>query len=126
MKAAFLRYRCMSIFFMTTISVLFFAYVVRIYERPYYNELGYLDFEHISSSIWATIITMSSVGYGGMYPSTSWGRAIIIISTLVGAFILSILIAILHDWIELEDNKKEALVTVTKRRKAVIVIKFAL
>ena len=69
---------------------------------------------------------MSSVGYGGMFPSTTWGRAIIITCALVGAFILSILVAILFDWIELEDNKKEALITVTKRMKAIKVIKFAL
>jgi hypothetical protein len=92
-KAAFLRYRCFSMLILSTFSVLFFAYVVRIYERPYYNTMGLLDFESLGSSIWVTWITMSAVGYGGMFPSTSLGRGIMVFAAIVGAFILSILIS---------------------------------
>ena len=35
-KANMLRYKYLSILLMTCISVLFFAYTVRVYERPYF------------------------------------------------------------------------------------------
>ena len=69
---------------------------------------------------------MSAVGYGGMFPSTTPGRSIMVFCALTGAFILSMLIALVHEWIELDENKKEALITVTKRTKAIRVIRSAL
>jgi len=64
------RYKYLSIFLLSFFATAFFSCTVRIYERPYYQSVGQLDFSTLDSSIWLTIITMSSVGYGATYPST--------------------------------------------------------
>ena len=52
---------------------------------------------------------MTSVGYGGVITSTLIGRAFALFATIVGAFLLSLAIAIVIEWFVLEDTKKEAI-----------------
>jgi len=105
---------------------MFFACTVRIYERPYYQTVGALDFSTLNSSIWCVIITMSSVGYGATYPSTVPGRFLMLFCTMVGAFLLSLLVSLIAVGLMLEENKKEALAEVAEKKRAGAVIAAAL
>ena len=97
---------------MASIMLLSLAYSIRIFERPYFTfnfqandpPLKFKNFEYFSSSLWYCIITMSSVGYGGYTASTPVGRILTILTALVGAFLLSILVAIITDWFIMEDR----------------------
>jgi len=46
------------------------------------------------SSLWFTIISMTTVGYGDEVTSTPVGRFIAIVTILAGAYIMSIVIAV--------------------------------
>ena len=89
--------------------------MIRIFERPYYTfnfweeDLTFYNFDYFSSSLWFVIITMSSVGYGGVIASTPVGRGITLFTTLVGAFLLSLLVAIITDWFIMSERKAEAI-----------------
>ena len=108
-----------TFFLMASIMIFSLAYVIRICERPYFafnfnskeGELSFYTFESMSSTIWFTIITMTSVGYGGIVASTPLGRAVTIISTIVGAFLLSLLVAIITDWFIMEERQTDAIFT---------------
>ena len=63
------------------------------------------DFMYYGSSVWYVFITMSSVGYGSIIASTPIGRTLGVFAALVGAFLLSLLVAIISDWFQLEDHK---------------------
>ena len=104
----------------------FFACVVRIYERPFWWARGTFQFSTLSSALWLTIITMTTVGYGNMIPSTSPGRCIIVIAIIVGAIILGWLVAVISSGFDLEDDKKESLVKVIDQKTAGHVIMTAL
>ena len=121
-----IRYKYFSIFLFSSISTIFFAATVRVYERPYYQAVGQLDFSTMNSSIWSVIITMSSVGYGATYPSTVPGRFLMLFCTMVGAFLLSLLVSLIAVGLMLEDNKKEALAEVAEKKRAGAVISAAL
>ena len=47
---------------------------------------------------------MSSVGYGGIIASTPLGRLTTIVIALVGAFLLSLLVAIITDWFTMPER----------------------
>lgn len=44
----------------------------------------------MSNTIWNVIITMTTVGYGDIYPKTTMGRIIGVIIALWGLFLVSI------------------------------------
>ena len=59
--------------------------------------------------MWYTTITMTSVGYGGIIASTPIGRAFTIIAVLMGAFLTSLLVAIITDWFIMEAKVEKAI-----------------
>ena len=97
------------------ILIFSFASIIRIFERPYYTfnftdqGLTFYNFDYLSSSLWFTIITMTSVGYGGIIASTQLGRFATLISTIVGAFLLSLLVAIITEWFAMEERQEKAI-----------------
>jgi hypothetical protein len=121
-----IRYKYVSIFLFSSLSMLFFACTIRVYERPYYQEVGALDFSTIGATLWAVFINMSTVGYGATYPSTGPGRFLMILATLVGAFLLSLLVSLIAVGLMLEENKKEALSEIAEKKTAGSVISQAL
>jgi len=63
--------RMTFMFFFGTIFLL--AFMVRVFELPYENHTGMLDLKNYGSAIYLTVITMTTVGYGDLYPHTSGG-----------------------------------------------------
>ena len=114
-RSFMLKWPTSTIMVMTAGGILLFAYMIRIFERPYYwytfneadgpnSDLRFYDFDSISSSIWFTIITMSSVGYVNIIASTPVGRAITLCAVIYGAFILSLTVGVTTALFNLEDS----------------------
>ena len=80
-------------------TVLAMAFLIRIFERPYYQfnfpDTPFQYFAGWPSAIWYIIITMSSVGYGDMVAVTPIGRIVTLMATLIGVIFLSVMVAII-------------------------------
>lgn len=50
------------------------------------------------------IITMTSVGYGDLVAVTPIGRSITLCSTFIGALYLSLMVALVTNWLALEEK----------------------
>jgi hypothetical protein len=109
-KANLRAYPFMSMAFASMVGILFFAFTIRIFERPYWHQSGLLSFNDIGSAIWVTIISMTTVGYGNMYPVTVPGRSIMIVAVLYGAFLLALLIEVIAIGVALEEAPKNAII----------------
>lgn len=74
---------------------------IRIFERPVtkaLNEVGEtdaMDFGNFLNCFWFIIITMTTVGYGDLYPRTFFGRALNFCISLYGISIVSMIVSIL-------------------------------
>lgn len=71
------------------------AYLTRIVELPYFREIndptiGSLD--NMFNAIWLTIVTITSVGYGDIFPHTNAGKVLAMIAALWGAFLMALLV----------------------------------
>lgn len=77
------------IFFST---ILFFAYIVRVIEMPYYRTVGDPVFDSFFNAVWFTVITITTIGYGDIAPVTAFGRFITIILALWGSLLLALLV----------------------------------
>ena len=99
-------------------SVVILAYQLRIFEIQYYKAIGQLDFDNYFSSVWCVIITMTTVGYGDMYPVTEFGRIIGVIAAFWGTFVISLLIIVAAEVFSLNLIERKALHHLLQTRKA--------
>ncbi|CAI2369315.1 unnamed protein product [Moneuplotes crassus] len=86
---------------MSLISIISLAYLVRIYEVPYYlNKNGealdsadkYQDFSSFSNSLWFVAVSLSTIGFGDFYPVTILGRTTIMTGVIfIGSSIMSLM-----------------------------------
>jgi hypothetical protein len=102
--------------FMTSIVVL--AYILRIFEQPYYYAVGYRDFNNYFQSLWCVVITLTTVGYGDTTPYTVYGRCVIMVGAMWGTFLISLMIVSVNQVFELSLQEKKAMHHLLQTRKA--------
>ena len=85
------------------ISLLSLSYQMRLFERHVTHE-----FEHLFTSVWNILITMTTVGYGDFYPKTHLGRTIGIITAFWGVFIVSLFVVSLTNILTLDAPERKA------------------
>jgi hypothetical protein len=80
-------------------------------------------FESIPATMWCVVVTMTTVGYGDMYPRTDWGKLVGAITICMGlvtiAFPITMIGSAFQDvWSEYQHRKKlEALTKPRKKKK---------
>jgi hypothetical protein len=94
------------------------AYILRVFERPYYYA-AYWDpststvtndeFVNYENSIWCTVITMTTVGYGDVYAVTTWGRITSLVIAFTGTVMISLLVATMSLKLMLQPNEVRVL-----------------
>ena len=98
------------------ISILFSGFCLWVFERPL-KEVSGQDFSY-SNSFWNAVVTMTTVGYGEIYPKTNWGRFIGIIICFWGVLIVSIFVVSLTNLLTLSPaEEKTYTLLVTLKRK---------
>lgn len=104
-----------------------FAYLFMIFEKPYYTfnqgDYSLYNFGSFYNCLWVVVITMSSVGYGNIIAATTIGRGITMAAILTGACLLSLLVAIILGWFDLDENKQEAVQSLKNETYAVRAVK---
>ena len=98
------------------ISVFLLSYALFLAEMPMTlkenAELlvgGSSDFSSFSNAIWCVILTLTTVGYGDIYPKTDIGRSIVIFICIWGIFIISIMVVTMTNSMELKDSHLSSL-----------------
>jgi len=106
----------LTYFLMASVLILSLSYAIRIFERPYFH-FNFIDqegqtfynFQSLFSTMWFVIITMTSVGYGNIIATTPIGRFFALVTAIVGAFLNSLLVAILTSWFIMEERQANAI-----------------
>lgn len=94
---------------------------------PYYRQLpkddsNYRELDGIASSMWLVIITLTTVGYGDIYPCTFPGRCVTIIIALSGSLLMALVVTIVTAQMELAPKHKIALHHMQLTRKAAVTL----
>ena len=90
--------------------------MIRNYYESYNPSL--LVFESYMTSIWAAVITMTTVGYGDVFAVSPYGRIISIANALWGMTLISLFATTLSGFIELNENQKKAIAEITNTKKS--------
>mmetsp|Transcript_51853 Transcript_51853/g.105555 ORF Transcript_51853/g.105555 Transcript_51853/m.105555 type:complete len:472 (+) Transcript_51853:1-1416(+) len=70
------------------LEVAIFAYLMMIFERPTDNNA----LQHYANCVWLTVITMTTVGYGDLYPTTFLGRLVSVMASITAVIMLAVTI----------------------------------
>lgn len=76
-------------------TIIYLGFAIRTFEvsyRPKDGSAPKFDFGYLANAFWLTIITMTTVGFGEGYPSTHLGRAIGVISCIIGMLLVSLMV----------------------------------
>ena len=104
-------------------TVCLFAYLVRIFELPYSRKVeNPTDLESYFNSIWFTVVTLTTIGYGDVSPGTHPGKFVTIILAFWGAIFLALLVATVSNIFNLSHSQEMALRHVRLTRQAAQVI----
>lgn len=86
-------------------TIFVFAHVVKIFEAPYFraeDDVGLRSsMDYYYNAVWMTVITLTTVGYGDIYPCTTAGRFVFMTLALWGSFIMSLLVVMLQQVFDL-------------------------
>jgi hypothetical protein len=105
------------------VSIFIFGYSVRSIEMffMFNGDPGKTqDWRYYWNGMWCVIITMATVGFGDFYPISLMGRAIIVISSFWGTFLISLMVAALTLSVEFNPQENVAYETL-KQSKAKII-----
>jgi hypothetical protein len=96
-------YQCLSI-------GLFFSVIILACELSLFEKTG-------KNSLYLIIVTMTTIGYGDLFPVTYIGRCVCMIGCIWGVFIISLLTVALMKTMDFESKEDTVYDEITRRRK---------
>ena len=76
------------IFVTLIVTIFLFGYSLKVFEGPL-SEVSNQDFNLLSNAMWNVIITLTTTGYGELYPKSNFGRMCGIAVCFWGTFMVS-------------------------------------
>eukprot|EP00960_Hanusia_phi_P069715 767147-Hanusia_phi.AAC.6 len=88
--------------------ILFYSYCLMLFERPMvFIDVAHSRLDRFANCIWCTVITMTTVGYGDVFPSTRYGRVIAMLSAITAMIMVAVSTNIVH--VVLAQNRLEVM-----------------
>jgi len=103
MKAIFKVRALILLLILLVFFVFWLGVILRIAERP-----SQAAFEYIWNGAWVAVLTMTTIGYGEIYPITHVGRFIDLIAALLGSFVLSLFLVSVTNLLQHSYNENMA------------------
>jgi hypothetical protein len=70
--------------------------------------------ERFEDAVWLTIISMTTVGFGDLFPRTLIGRIIDVIVIIWGLFIVSLMVVVMTNSLNISQAERRALIILTR------------
>ena len=90
------------------LTILFFGLIVREFEKKMLYPGRTYNYDYMINSYWCIVLTMTTVGYGEVFPVTLFGRQFTILASIIGNTVMSQVIVTLTNLIELSSEETEA------------------
>ncbi len=103
-------------------GVIFFGFMLRIFERPFWVQRGSIEYDSYFVPMWCTFVTMLTIGFGDYYPITYLGKVITYIGALWGVFITSLIIVCLQGLLDLSSDQFSVFTKILKSKSAMKLI----
>uniref|UniRef100_A0A7S3DLM2 Potassium channel domain-containing protein n=1 Tax=Palpitomonas bilix TaxID=652834 RepID=A0A7S3DLM2_9EUKA len=94
------------------IDILLFSYTIRVSERAVCAE-----YDSMAKSVWLILVTMTTVGYGDVFPRTIMGRSLMFIVAIQGLLLSALLIAMLSSKLAFSRQQKKFVWFIESQRR---------
>ena len=102
-RALFIRYRPLMLGYCSVIICSILSYMLKIINQPLPIKKNFKNFKDY---FWFVIITMTTVGYGDVYPETTLGRIIGCTSAIAGTIVVALIVSFFNSKINLTKEEK--------------------
>lgn len=94
---------------------------LRVFERPF-SDISGQNFASYQNSVWNCAVTMSTIGFGDLYPTTVFGRVVGVMCAIMGGFVFSMVVFTFQELLKLGSRQHEAFINLKQTRAAARVI----
>jgi hypothetical protein len=108
-RALFIRHTAPVLIFSFCIICLMLGYMLKILSEPMQYPFEKTSFDNYGNCIWYVFVTMTTVGYGDMFPKTTSQRIIGCLIALAGTVLIALLVSFFQDLFTLTSLEKETL-----------------
>jgi len=95
------------------------SYTIYIAERRYPVDCNEMSgkFSSYFNALWLIIITVFTVGYGDIVPTTNLGRFIAVLAALCGLILTATLIGLVHQYLTLNNDESNVLKFIAEHQR---------
>ena len=108
-RALFVNSTSMMLVYCSIIICSMLSYILKIISQPIIDNDNSIKFHNFGNCIWYTIITMTTVGYGDIYPETTLERIVGCIIASLGNVVVALIVSFFQDKLNLGIEEKHAL-----------------
>ena len=105
-RALIIKYRPLMLSYCSVIICSILAYMLKVINQPLPIKK---NFKNFGDYFWFIIITMTTVGYGDVYPETTLGRIIGCASAIAGTIVVALIVSFFKSKICLTEEEKLSL-----------------
>jgi voltage-gated potassium channel len=95
--------------FCMLLSILLLSTSFQIFEREVDENMN-----EMPKAMWCVLITMTTVGYGDVFPITNGGRLIGILGALWAVFFVSLFTVFIHNTLLFSESQKRSFILLTR------------
>lgn len=99
---------------MLCILFFIFGFGLRQMEIPYMF-ISDKDWDFIVNGVWNIFLTVTTVGYGDIFPSTSLGRVFCVIAAMLGSFFTSLLVIAISAFFQMSLKERNSVFRIKRR-----------
>ena len=85
------------------------SYMLKILSQPIFYEKETINFHNFGDCFWYVLVTMTTVGYGDIYPKTTMGRIVGCIVAILGNVVVALIVSFFQEKTNLSEEEKNAL-----------------
>ena len=98
-----------------TFLVVVFGIATMQSEKSYEGKYGQID--QLTNAEWLIVITMTTVGYGDLYPTTHFGRFFCLLACITGMFLVSAMVVAMNLASELDKDQSIAYLAIRAKNR---------
>lgn len=103
--------------YLYTFATVFFGLLLRYNEQQAHAQDDTLQNFSTRNSLWCSYITMTTVGYGDLYPTTAVGRLVGILWAITGSFLQSLGVIAVFEYLDMEPSEEISYILITTLKK---------
>jgi len=108
-RALFIRHTASVLIFVFLVSCSALSFMLKVISEPLDYTSAKASFNNYGNCFWYVLITMTTVGYGDMYPQTTLQRIICCIIAFAGILVIALLVSFFQERLNLTDQEKSSL-----------------